>query len=200
MNAFEKMLSQLAAHPAAISNRLTAQTAFVLNLMLYACTKEHRKPDGSSARLMAFAPGSSGDRELSFAVRAGRLLQKIWVGGHAGAIVDHLTIDPRHSSMPDDTFFLVVMSRWAIARAVLAASAASARDKLGTFLQAAAVKIFRSTARFGPIDPEAEQRFIARLDLSLGFSGAETNSLIENCRRFAAAIETHHDASGAKKN
>jgi hypothetical protein len=69
MNAFEKMLAQLAAQPGSISNRLTAQTAFVLNLMLFACTKEHRKPDGSSTRLMAFAPGSSGERELSFAVR-----------------------------------------------------------------------------------------------------------------------------------
>lgn len=77
--------------------------------------------------------------------------------------------------MPDDTFFLVVMSRWAIARAFLAALASSGSDKLVTFLQAAAVRIFRSTARIGPIDPE--QRFISRLDLSLGFSGAETNSL-----------------------
>ena len=73
-------------------------------------------------------------------------------------------------------------------------------DRLNRLGVSAAVKIFRSTARFGPIDAEAERRFIARLDLSLGFSGAETNSLIENCRRFAATVETHHDASGARKN
>ena len=41
------------------------------------------------------------------------------------------------------------------------------------------------------MDPEAEQRFITRLDLSLGFSDGETRNLIENCRRFAAAVGTY---------
>jgi hypothetical protein len=114
ISAFEKMIRNLAASPKAMSNRLAAQTAFIINLMLFACTKDHRKPDGSSVRLMAFAPGSSGDRELTFAVRAGRLLQQVWVGGRGGAVVDQLFVDSRHSSMPDDVFFLIVMSRWAM--------------------------------------------------------------------------------------
>ena len=188
LSAFEKMLAHLAANPKTVSNRLTAQTAFIINLMLFACTKQHPKSDGTSVRLMAFAPGSNRDRELTFAVRAGRLLQQIWVGGRDGAIVDHLPIDLRHSSMPDDVFFLIVMSRWAIARAFIAASATAGPDKLATFLQASAVKIYRSTLRYGPLDSDAERRFIERLDASLGFPVAETASLIVNCRRFAEAI------------
>jgi urease accessory protein UreF len=90
--------------------------------------------------------------------------------------------------MPDDLFFLIVMSRWAIARAFFAASAMSARDKLATFLQASAVKIYRSTLRYGPLDSTAEQRFMERLDASLGFPIADTASLIESCRRFAGAV------------
>ncbi len=188
MAAFENMLLHLTEHPKSVSNRLTAQTAFILNLMLFACTKEHRKPDGGSVKLMAFAPDSTGDRELTFAVRAGRLLQQIWGGGRNGALVDHLSIDPRHSSMPDDVFFLIVMSRWAIARAFLSASATSARDKLSTILQESAVKIYRSTLRFGPLDADAEQRFVERLDASLGFPKSDTSKLIEHCRRFADAV------------
>jgi hypothetical protein len=158
--------------------------------LLFACTKDHRKPDGASVRVMKFAPASSGDRELTFAVRAGRLLQQIWVGGRGGAVVDQLFVDWRHSSMPDDVFFLIVMSRWAIARAFLAASATSAGEKLAAFLQAAAVKIYRSTLRYGPLDPDAEQGLIERLDASLGFPSADTVRLIESCRRFAADVAT----------
>ena len=186
--AFDQMLRHLAENPKSISNRLTAQTAFILNLMLFACTKKHRKPDGSSVKLMDFAPGSTRERELTFAVRAGRLLQQIWTGVREGPLVDHLPIDSRHASMPDDVFFLIVMSRWAIARAFLAASATSAGDKLSTILQASAVNIYRSTLRYGPVDADAEQRFIERLDASLGFHQSDTNKLIEHCRQFAAAV------------
>ena len=193
MTGFEKLLARLAGDPKSVSNRLTAQTAFVLHLMLFACTKEHRKPDGSSVRLMAFAPDTTGDRELTFAVRAGRLLQRIWVGGGSvsRALVDHLPMDTRHSSMPDDMFFLIVISRWAIARAFLAASGTVAGGNLATLLQASAVKIFRSTLRFGPVDADAEQRFIERLDKSLNFPDADTTRLIEHCRGFAIAVSRH---------
>ena len=189
VNAFERMMSSLSKKPTTISNRLTAQTAFILDLMLYACTHDHFLADGSSVRLMKLSPGVSGDRELTFAVRAGRLLQQIWIGGQSGAIADHLNVDLRHSSMPDDMFFLIVMSRWAIVRAFLAVSAASTRDKLVPFLHAAAVKIYRSTLRFGPLDSEAEQRSIAGLDARLGYSSAETTKLIENCKKFAAVTD-----------
>jgi hypothetical protein len=85
-------------------------------------------------------------------------------------------------------FFLIVISRWAIVRAFLAVSATSTGDRLKPILHAAAVKIYRSTLRFGPLDPEAEQRSIAGLDARLGYSTTETTKLIENCRKFAAVV------------
>ena len=186
--SFDKMLGHLVEKPNLISNRLTAQTAFILNLMLFACTKDHLKPDGTKVKLMDFAPGSTGDRELTFAVRAGRLLKQIWVGGRDGPLVDHLSIDPHHEAMPDDVFFLIVMSRWAIARAFLAVSETSTGKQLSAILQASAVNIYRSTLRYGPLDEVAEQGFIERLDSSLGFQKPETENLIKHCRQFATAV------------
>jgi hypothetical protein len=187
VNAFELMMSTLTKKPAAISNRLTAQTAFILDLMLYACTHDHFLPDGQSIRLMKLSPGASGDRELTFAVRAGRLLHRIWVGGPDGAIVDYLNFDTRHLTMSDDMFFLIVMSRWAIVRAYLATTAPTP-ERIAPFLHEAAIKIYRSTLRFGPLDPEAEQRAVVGLDARLGYSIAETNKLIGIGRQFAAGV------------
>jgi hypothetical protein len=130
------------------------------------------------------------DRDLTFAVRAGRLLQQIWVGGHDGPIIDRLVVDYRLSSMPDDVFYLIVMSHWAIARAVAAASATPMGQRLTPFLQAAAVKIYRSTGRYGPLDSDAETRTVEKLDSSIGFSSADTAKLIESCRQFALSAAT----------
>lgn len=183
--AFDKMITGLRAVPGLMSNKPTAQVAFIINLMIFACCKEHRLADGRSVRLMAFAPEQNVDRDLTFAVRAGRLLQQIWVGGHDGPIIDRLLVDYRHSSMPDDVFYLIAMSRWAITRAFAATSATPAGDKLAPFLHAAALKIYRSTLRYGPVEPAAEQRFIEKLDASLGFSSRDTAKLICYCRQFA---------------
>lgn len=188
IGAFEKMLERLSAEPNAVSGRLTAQTAFILNLMLFACRKDHPRADGAPIRLMAFAPGPNSDRDLTFAVRAGKILQAIWVVGRDGPIIDKLEVDHRHGSLTDDFFFLIVMSRWAIARACLATMDGQGKDGLGKILQSLAVKIYQVSSRFGPIDVEAEYRFIAKLDESLGFNEAETTKLVRDCRRFAATV------------
>jgi hypothetical protein len=70
----------------------------------------------------------------------------------------------------------------------LAASATSVRDKLSTFLQASAVKIYRSTLRYGPLDADAEMRFIERLDYSLDFPQSDTVKQTEYCQRFVAVV------------
>lgn len=56
MAAFDEMITRLQASPSDMSNKLTAQIAFMINLMLFASCKEHRLADGKSVRLMAFAP------------------------------------------------------------------------------------------------------------------------------------------------
>jgi hypothetical protein len=188
ISAFEKMLEKLSAETSAVSTRLTAQTAFILNLMLYACTKDHPKVDGQTVRLMEFAPGPSSDRDLAFAVRAGKILQTIWISGKNGPVIDRLQVDLRRGSMPDDVFFFVVMSRWAIARACIATVDVPGQAGIGRILQATAVKIYLASLRFGLLDGEDEHRFIGKLDEALGFSQAETASLLNECRRFAAIV------------
>lgn len=80
------------------------------------------------------------------------------------------------------------MSRWAIVQAFLSVSVTSTSENLAPYLHTAAVKIYRSTLRFGPLDLEAEQRSIAGLDSRLGYSATETIKLIENCKKFAATV------------
>lgn len=188
ISGFEKMLEKLSAEPSTVSSRLTAQTAFILNLMVFACTKDHHRTEGAPVRLMAFAPGSNLDRELAFAVRAGRILQTIWVGGRTGPLIDRLDLDHRQNPIPDDLFFLIVMSRWTIARACLSTMDGVGNEHLGKILQTMAVKIYQASSRYGPLDGESEYGFIAKLDESLGFSEAETRKLVGDCRRFAATV------------
>jgi hypothetical protein len=188
ISAFEAMLEALAKGKHAVTTRLTAQTAFILNLMLFACIKDHETETGSSVKLMTFAPQSGVDRKLTFAVSAGRILQAIWIGGSSGAVIDKLEWDHRLSSMPDDVFFLIVMSRWAVARAWLATMESASKDGLGKILQALAVKLYQSSARFGPLDADAEHAFIAKLDAALGFGASETERLVRDCRKFAAQV------------
>jgi hypothetical protein len=183
------MLDYLSGHPAAISDRLTAQTAFMLNLMLFGCKKEHRKADGSIVRLMELAPTTRARDELSFATAAGRILQRIWGGGGHLALADLLKVPAHRASMSDDYFILIVMSRWAIARAYLAVAAVPALGKLSQILLIAAATIYRSTQRFGSIDGEAERRLIEGLESTLGFSPSDTSVLIDQCRTFAARLE-----------
>lgn len=188
ISGFEQMLEKFSAESSTVSSRLAAQTAFILNLMVFACTKDHYRTEGAPVRLMVFAPDSNSDRELAFAVRAGRILQTIWVGGRTGPLIDKLDLDRRQSLIPDDLFFLIVMSRWAIARACLSTMDGAGNNHLRKILQTMAVKIYQASSRYGPLEGESEYGFIAKLDESLGFSEAETRKLVGDCRRFASTV------------
>ncbi len=188
LDEFEKMLSDLAYEPSKISNRLAIQTVFMIRLLLYGCTFEHLCSNGQKVRLMKLAPTSSDDREYSFALRIARLLKMIWVGfSHHVAIADHIPITAKHTALPDDFCFFVIVSRWGIARAFLASSAGPSRDSLQQKIGITAAQLYAATAKFGPVDAEAEQRIILQLDSTLGFAEAESHVLIEHCRHFAMA-------------
>lgn len=195
LDAFDDMLTQLARDPSTISSRLAIQTAFMIRLMLYGCTFDHLGPDGEKARLMVLAPHDDADREYSFALRIARMLKMIWVGFTGDAIVDHIRIDVRYETLPDDLFGLVVMSRWGIARAFIAATASD--ERLKSRIGSTAAQIYLATARLGPIDPEAEKRIIAQLDSSLGFSEADTETLIRYCRELSLATKATQSGSGS---
>ena len=190
LKAFESMLDQLAQNPKLISNRLTAQTAFVFNLMLFACTRDYRTSDGTSVKLMHFVREVMAD-DVTFDDKAMRLLKKIWIGGDndAARLVNHLPAGPRDEPMLDDIFVLIAMSRWAIVRVFLAVSATRAGSRRAAFVEKLAVKIYRSSFRYGPVHTESEREIIGKLDASLGYEMNKTKNLIEQCRKFAAEAE-----------
>lgn len=172
-----------------VSNRLLIQTAFAINLMLYACRKHHKMTGDRIVRLMDFAPNGSNDRDLTFAIRAGRLLQRIWVGmGKNPSIISRMKIDLHSGPMPDDVFALIIMSRWAIIRAFLAVSETKNMALLQKTLSDTAIRLYQATASLGPINTIREEEIVRQLDKSIGFSEEESQTLIENSRLFAKQV------------
>jgi hypothetical protein len=100
-----------------VSSRLAIQTAFIIQLMMLACTLDHKRQGGNSVRLMVQYPSHNSEREISFALRVARMLKTIWVG--KTSIAQHILVDVRHKTLPDDLVAWIVLSRWAIARAHL---------------------------------------------------------------------------------
>lgn len=174
-----------AASEQTVSNRLLIQTAFAINLMLYACRKDHKMKGDKVVRLMDFAPGGSNDRELTFAIRAGRLLQRIWVGvGKNPSIISRMKIDLYSGPMPDDVFALIIMSRWAIIRAFLAVSETKNMALLQKTLSDTAIRLYQATSSLGLIDRIREEEIIRQLDKSIGYSEEESYALIQSIRSF----------------
>lgn len=166
-----------------VSSKLLIQTAFAIQLMIYACKKEHKMQSGKIVQLMDFAPNGSNDRELTFAIRAGRLLQRVWVGiGREPSIISKMKISLHSGQMPDDVFALIIMSRWAISRAFMAVSETRHMGVLQKTLSDTVIKLYQATASFGAIDTFKEEDIIRQLDKSLGFSEQESQALIESSR------------------
>ena len=200
MKAFESMLDQIAQDPMLISSRLKAQTVFILDLMRLACAKDHLLRDGTRVRLMRIAPESRGGRELTFAYRAWQVLKPIWIGSRdAAPLLDHLRIDHYHESMPAEDSVLIAMSRWAVARAFLSASASKPGKGIAKALGNYGVIIFRSSIPFHSlVNTESEQRFFGDLDASLGLQKNDTDDLMEQCRKFAIEAEGQVNEQGSK--
>ena len=91
--------------------------------------------------------------------------------------------------MPVDVFILIAMSRWAMARAFLAVSATRGGIQRAKPFENLAIKIYRSSLRYGSVKTECERQFMENLDASLGFQTSETKDLIEQCRKFAAEVD-----------
>ena len=191
IDAFETMLSELDEKAEPISSRLCAQTAFILDLMLYACNKKHARDDGTSVYLMEKVPESGVDRDLVFAVRAARLLRKLWVGNGRTSIVDRLEVDPRYTELPVELVAFVIMTRWTMARAYLAVIERPKRDSFEKPLASATAQIFKSTMRWGPIASDAEATIMRRLDARLGYTEEGTSRLTQQVHQFLKAEQSN---------
>jgi hypothetical protein len=174
MDSFQDLLTRLSADPSLVSSRLATQTAFMIRLMMLACTLEHRRQEGDSVRLMVQYPSHNSERETSFALRVARMLKTIW-GGKI-SIAQHILVDARYKTLPDDLVAWIVLSRWAIARAYLAGkdSGGILPGKIGDVAKA----VFTSTAALGPIEPQAENIMMRELDGRIGANTSDTDALI----------------------
>jgi hypothetical protein len=173
MDEFQALLMRLANDPSQISNRLAAQTTFMIDLMTYACAFDHKREEGGNARLMVLFPFHSADRDRSFAFRAAQMLKVIWTGENR--ISQHITIDERFQSLPDDIVAWILLSRWAITRAYL-----SGRNTSGLIagqIGSIAREVYAFTATLGPIVHEVEKAAMRKLDERIGVSVAETEEL-----------------------
>ncbi len=174
MDAFQEQLARLQDDPSQVSSRLATQASFMIKLMVLACTLSHRRTDGVTIRLMVIFPNHPSEREYSFALRVGQMLKVMWIG--PDAISNHIVIDERHRSLPDDMVAWVVLSRWAVARAFIAGQHTPGLlvQKLGELAKG----IFAATATLGPVAPELEGVMMRELEASIGATPSETAQLL----------------------
>ena len=186
MDAFQELLDTLVADSSLVSSRVATQTAFMIQLMMLACTLPHQRKDGSSVRLMVFYPIHHSDREYSFALRVARMLRALWIGDDS--IAQHLAWGASYQSLPDDIVAWIVLSRWSIARAALASKGLA--GVLPGKIRDVAKGAFAATRRLGPLVPEAEAQMMRELDSKIGFAAEDTADL----RRYVgelSALSSH---------
>jgi hypothetical protein len=173
MDDFQALLVRLANDPSQISSRLTAQTAFMINLMIYACTFDHKRQEGGSVRLMVLFPFHGSDRASSFAFRIAQMLKVIWTGKNR--IARYIIVDARFQYLPDDMVAWILLSRWAIARAYL--SGRNTPGLLAGQIGKLAKEVYTFTAALGPIVPEVETLAMRELDGRIGVQATQMEEL-----------------------
>ena|ERR1700693_1808628 len=197
MDSFQDLLARLSADPSLVSSRLATQTAFMIRLMMLACTLDHKRQDGTSVRLMVQYPLHNSEREISFALRVARMLKAIW---GKNSIAQHILVDARYKTLPDDLVAWIVLSRWAIARAYLAGkdSGGILPRQIGDVAKA----VFTSTAALGPVEPHAEDKMMRELDGRIGANPSDTDALVRyvsdwrgSSRKIGLAVTAHVTAT-----
>lgn len=183
MDAFQELLTRLTAQPSLLSNRLAAQTTFMIQMMMLACTFNHKRKDGASVRLMVLYPMHDSERDFSFALRVARMLKAIWVGRHS--LSSYIVVDERHQSLPDDMVAWIVLSRWAIARAFLAGR--NTKGILVGQIGDVAREVYVSTAALGPIAPDAETDIMRELEARIGTTPSEAEELLRYSKGLRSA-------------
>ena len=183
MDAFQELVEGLASTPSQVTSRVATQTAFMIQLMMFACTSAHRREDGADVKLMVFYPMHPADREFSFALRVARMLKSIWIG--EDCVAQHVVISADHGSLPDDIVSWIVLSRWAIARASLAGKGLA--GILPSKFDEIARGVYTATKRMGPISREAEAAMMRELDAQIGLSANDSAKLL----RYAGGLSAN---------
>ena len=182
MDAFQELVEGLVNAPSHVSSRVATQTAFMIQLMMFACTRAHTREDGSEIKLMVFYPTHDADREFSFALRVARMLKSIWIGNNC--VAQDVVISADHGSLPDDIVSWIVLSRWAIARASLAGRGLA--GILPSKIDEVAKGVYAATKRLGPVLHEAEAAMMRELDSQIGLSANDSAELLRHAGEFSA--------------
>lgn len=188
MRVFDEKLEELSEKRAQISCRLAGHSVFMIRLMMWACTYDHKLEDGNHARLIFKHLRHHKERDSSFAFWVAKILRTLWVGKRGQSLAQHIVIDRHHASLPDDIVAWIVMSRWAITRADLAA-----REMTGLTanqINQIAACVFAATEELGPVDSAAEELQMRELDRDFGCSTEETDILLGHARSLSSqAVE-----------
>ena len=182
VDCFEAYIARLAAEETPPPRKLTAEVCFILRLMVEACRRPLQVKDGER-RDQLFAldlEPKQHDRERAFVVRVGRILQRLWQGSKSeAALLSRISIGQHQTELPFDCFALVALTRWALARSVMAV-ADHKQAALAGFVTKSAIAIWKSTQSWPGLDQEAELEFVGKLDAALGIDAEETEHLLKH--------------------
>lgn len=182
VDCFEAYIARLAAEETLPPRKLTAEVCFILRLMVEACRRPLQVKDGDKRdQLFALdlAPKQH-DRERAFVVRAGRILQRLWLGSKSEpALLFRISIGQHQTELPFDCFALIALTRWALARSVMAVADAK-HAALAGIVTKSGLAIWKATQSWPQLDAEAELDFVGRLDAALGIEAEETESLLKH--------------------
>lgn len=198
MKLFETYLGTLAASELPPPRKITAEACFILRLMVEASRRAMlcQTNDGESeVYALPLAPTAL-NRNDTFVIRAGTMLQRLWVGSRSKpALLSRLQIGRQFDELPYDCFALVVISRWAAARCVMAMTE-NRQKNLAAMVNQTALEIWRATMAWPRLDGAAELDLARRLDQALGISPSETDDLLQHYRTLTAALVPVAQAAG----
>ncbi len=190
MTAFDSYLAKLQAGQDRPPRRLTAETCFILRLMVEACRRPFRLEDRTGVYEvypLHLVPRDR-ERDRCFSIRAVQMLQRLWLpSGRQSALLSRISIVGHAAGLPYDCFALVVLSRWVLARADMALRDRRLAD-LARAVRKLAVEIWRETLKWPPIDPIAEEDMVRKLEAVIGIEASETEELIGNYQALSAGL------------
>lgn len=183
LTTFEARIEAIAGAAETPAANLPIQVVFLLKLMVHACRHAYAVSDSEKVTLMQLSPVANEDNSATFAVRAAKLLRSLWRETPQGSPIGRLTPAGGYDRIPDDVFFLIAITRWAMIRARLATADLTGLETLDRIIAQTAAMVFHATQRFSNLDEAAEEEFVRKLDEALGFGAEETNALLGESRR-----------------
>lgn len=182
VDCFEAYITRLVADETPPPRKLTAEVCFILRLMVEACRRPLVVKDGDKIDeqfALDLVPKQH-DRDRAFAIRVGRILQRLWQGNRSQqSLLSRISIGQNQTELPFDCFALVALTRWALARSVMAMTS-SKQAELAGFVTKGAIAIWKATQAWPRLDSEAELEFVGKLDAALGIKADETDNLLRH--------------------